>query len=163
MRSLRGLAVAFGILSLAPSASAQPVGPPLVLPSDPAARQAFEEQRSAYLAYQKCVADHEPEYRLYSAAQQVIQVRDNRRAVEYELANNASRRAQFPGGFEQVLAAAFAHYQAAGGTETSASAVAPVANPCPPPTLNVPARSLPADASQRSPVGATQTIPARPR
>jgi hypothetical protein len=39
------------------SASSQPIGPPLVVPRDPATQQAFEQRRSAYLAHQKCIAD----------------------------------------------------------------------------------------------------------
>src|SRR5262245_30874486 len=132
----RVVLAAAAVLPLA--AHGQPAGPPVVVPRDPGVQRALEEQRSAFLAYQKCVADSDQQYRLYSASEQLINVRDNPRAVEYELATNPASREQFKGGYDEVIATALAHYQAAGGTASAAADVVRVANPCPPPGPTLP-------------------------
>src|SRR5262249_3395641 len=104
----------------------QPAESPVVVPLDPGMQRALQAQPSAFLASQQCVAENDGQYRLFSATEPLIRARDNRKAVEYELATNPARREQFKGGYDEVMATALAHYRAAGGTASAVADVVPV-------------------------------------
>jgi hypothetical protein len=108
-----------------------PPSVPLAVPSPPA-QHALAPQREEYDKRQECLDTHQADYHLYAASRQLITVRDNRKVVEYELASNPARQQQFPQGYDQVLAEAFARYRAAGGTADNPRQVIPLTDPCAP-------------------------------
>lgn len=124
-----------------------PQGPgvPLISPmggpaNDEAARRAFQEQRDAFMAYQQCIAAHRAEVDIHYAAQQVIDIRDRRESTERLLAADPRMRERVPGGYAQLVAQAFSHYKAVGGTAATVEQVQPVATPCPTPGPRMPER-----------------------
>ena len=104
-----------------------PSGPDM---RNPEVRHAIEKQQATYLAYQKCIGDHQKEFELYTAASQLIQVRNNRAGIETGLASSPAMRARWPGGYEQIVGATFETYRKAGGTAANADAVVAGVDPC---------------------------------
>lgn len=110
--------------------------------------RALESQRAGFEAYQQCVAAHRTEVELHYAAADVLQFRNQRTMLEAAFAANPRARQQYPGGVEQMGAAAFARYRSLGGTARTIAEVQPIASPCPPPGPSLPsARSTPQGGS----------------
>jgi tetratricopeptide (TPR) repeat protein len=97
--------------------------------------RALESQRAGFEAYQRCIAAHRSLVDLHYAAGGVIQFRDRRAQLEAIFATDPRAKQQYPGGVEQMGAAAFARYRSLGGTARSIAEVEPVPTPCPPPAL----------------------------
>jgi hypothetical protein len=113
---------------ITPRVPLQPA-PPILIP-----RNVSEEDAAAYRKargeYDDCRKSHDSGMRLTEAANSVILTRDKREFWEGELKNNSSMRLSYPGGYDQLLAAAFKEYQRLGGPATSVAAVRPIAPPC---------------------------------
>lgn len=99
----------------------------------------LDRQAPEFSAFQKCIADNRSVYQLYSATQELINARDQRRGTEYALKHDSRMAALYPGGYDQFLAAAFATYKSLGGRASSPAEVTPGINPCPPPSRRPPA------------------------
>lgn len=95
--------------------------------------RSLESQRAGFENYQRCVAEHRSAVDLHYAASQVIQFRDRRAMLDAAFAADPRARQQYPGGVEQMGAAAFARYRSLGGQANGIDDVKPVASPCPPP------------------------------
>ena len=122
----------------------------VIIPADrktEATMRSMEAQRPAFEAYQKCVAEYRREVDLHYAAADVIQFRDQRATMEAALKQDARARERYPGGAEQLIAAAFARYKSVGGTAASVAEVQPVPTPCPPPGLSLRQGSSPSAPS----------------
>lgn len=132
---------------------------PLVVPN-PGNQQVLAPQREEYDKRQECLDAHQADYHLYAASRQLITVRDNRKIVEYELASNPTRQQQFPQGYDQVLAEAFARYRAAGGTADHPRQVTPLGDPCPLPLSVPPERRAAPAGSRPDAIRQTRSAPA---
>jgi hypothetical protein len=147
------------------AAHAQPAGAPVIVTPQTSQNaemlRSLEEQKQRYLLRQECIKTNESAYRLHTASADVISIRNNRKAIDYELSMNASRRAQFPGGYDQVLAEAVARYRAAGGTARAAADVVPSPDPCPLPIRISPERLTPEQRGLKPPVSQSRSMPAQ--
>lgn len=118
-----------------PAGAQQPMLRPIV-PSVADPSGATRGQPSAYTAFQQCRVDNKAAYDLFSAAQNLISIRDHPQSVEITFKMNPNLRNQYPGGVEQMLNLAFDNYRKLGGTARTVADVSAGTNPCPPPTPN---------------------------
>jgi hypothetical protein len=107
---------------------------PSVPEKDAASRIADQKLQAAYQEYRNCVADHPKQTELYLATARVIQARNDRARIEYELATSPALRARWPEGYDQIVASSLEDYRKAGGSAESVAAVVPMDDPCPAPS-----------------------------
>ncbi len=117
-------------------------GTPVMAPANPEMQRSLDAQGAAFSIYQKCVADNRKGVDLYYAAQSVIEIRDRRPMIEATFKMDPRTRQQYPGGVDQMMAQAFAHYKSLGGPAAAIAQVQPVPTPCPPPAPERPPRPV---------------------
>jgi hypothetical protein len=134
MRRLLNAGTVFLLAAISLSAVAQQPMPRLLVPpvADPSG--ASLSQASAYTVFQQCRIENKATYDLFSAAQNLISIRDHPQSVEITFRMNPNLRNQYPGGVEQMLSMAFETYRKLGGTARTVAEVSEGTNPCPPPT-----------------------------
>lgn len=134
MRRLQNTAAVFLLAALSlPAGAQQPMPRPMVpTVADPSG--ASRGQPSAYTAFQQCRIDNKAAYDIFSAAENLISIRDHPQSVEITFRMNPNLRNQYPGGVEQMLSMAFEYYRKLGGTARTVAEVSAGTNPCPPPT-----------------------------
>jgi hypothetical protein len=136
----------------------------VIIPADPkteATMRSVEAQRPAFEAYRKCVAEYRREVDLHYAADEMIRFRDQRATMEAALKQDARARERYPGGVEELIAAAFARYKSVGGTAASVAEVQPVPTPCPTPGLSLRQGSSPSAPSSIRETRRVVVVPAK--
>jgi len=127
-----GFAILIAGLLSAPPSNAQPVVPPGVMRTpDGPLQHSLEEQKAAFDQSQRCISENSAAYQLHAATRDLLEIRDNPRLVELEFARNPSMRTRFPGGYGEMVAAAFKRYRDAGGEARSVENVTRGVDPCP--------------------------------
>jgi hypothetical protein len=118
-------------------------GSPADVERQRAAQEAFQER---FRDQQKCMDGHRKEVQLHNQSRQIVQLRNNRAAMEKAMQSDPELRKRNPGGVEPVLTQAFAQYKLLGGPAATVDTVSELPNPCPPPSAEQ-VRNVPPGAS----------------